>query len=128
MGGIILIIVVIFTNVMIIKVATAALKLTGLDERTASFQALSALTGTGFTTRESELIISQPMRRRIVSILMIVGHAGLIAVIAGLASSFLTITSPWSTLRFVILIVAIYLIFRMATHTRLARFLSKKIE
>ncbi|GAI01774.1 unnamed protein product [marine sediment metagenome] len=64
MGGIILIIVVIFTNVMIIKVATAALKLTGLDERTASFQALSALTGTGFTTRESELIISQPMRRR----------------------------------------------------------------
>jgi len=128
MGGIVLVIVVIFTNVIIRKVATVALKLTGLDERTASFQALSALTGTGFTTRESELIISQPMRRRIVSILMIVGNAGLIAVIAGLASSFLTITSPWSTLRFVILIVAIYLIFRMATHTRLARFLSKKIE
>lgn len=128
MGGIILVIAVVFINVIIRQVAAVALTLTGLDKQTASFQALSALTGTGFTTREAELVISHPVRRRIISLLMIMGNAGLIAVIAGLVSSFLTITSPWAIVRFVVLIVALYFIFKMATHTRLARFLSKKIE
>ncbi|MEA1964839.1 MAG: TrkA C-terminal domain-containing protein [Candidatus Aerophobetes bacterium] len=128
MGGIILIVVVVLISVMIRKVATVALKLTGLDEQTASFQALSALTGTGFTTREAELMLSHPMRRKVISLLMIIGNVGLVAIIAGLVSSFLTITSFWAIFRFVILIVALYLIFKMATYTRLARFLSRKIE
>lgn len=128
MGGIILIIIVVFASVMIRKVATVALQLTGLDKPTASFQALSALTGTGFTTREAELVLNDPMRRRIISILMIIGNAGMVTVIAGLVSSFFTIVSAWAVLRFVILLVALYFIFKMATHTRLARLLSKKIE
>jgi len=128
MGGIILIIVVVFVSVMIRKVAMVALQLTGLDKPTASFQALSALTGTGFTTREAELVLNHPMRRRIISLLMIIGNAGTVAVIAGLVSSFLTVTSSWAILRFIVLIIALYLIFKMATHTRLARILSKKIE
>jgi hypothetical protein len=128
MGGIILIIVVVFVIVMIREVATVALRLTGLDKPTASFQALSALTGTGFTTREAELVLNQLMRRRIISLLMIIGNAGMVVVIAGLVSSFITIVSPWAILRFIVLVVALYLIFKMATHTRLARLLSKKIE
>lgn len=128
MGGVILIIIVVFTSVMIRKVATVALQLTGLDKPTASFQALSALTGTGFTTREAELVLSHPARRKIISLLMILGNAGMVAVIAGLVSSFLTVTSAWAILRFVILVIALYFIFKMATHTRLARLLSKKIE
>jgi MFS family permease len=128
MGGIILIIIVVFISVMIREVAMVALQLTGLDKPTASFQALSALTGTGFTTREAELVLNHPMRRRIISLLMIIGNAGTVAVIAGLVSSFLTVTSPWAILRFIVLIIALYLIFKMATHTRLARLLSKKIE
>lgn len=128
MGGIILVLSVVFVNVMIRKAAAVALKLTGLDERTANFQALSALTGTGFTTKESELVLNHPVRRKIISFLMIIGNAGMVAVVAGLVSSFLTITSPWAILRFVVLIVVLYLIFKMATHTKLARFLSRKIE
>ncbi len=128
MGGIILVIVVVFVIVMIGKVVTVALKLTGLDERTASFQTLSALTCTGFTTREAESVVTHPMRRRIIFFLMIIGNAGMVAVVAGTVFSFFTITSFWSIFRFLILIVALYLIFKMATHTRLARFLSKKIE
>lgn len=128
MGGIILIIIVVFTSVMIRKVATVALQLTGLDKPTASFQALSALTGTGFTTREAELVLSHPVRRRIISLLMIIGNAGMVAVIAGLVSSFFNITSAWAIFRYIILIIALYLIFKMATHTRVARLVSKKIE
>ncbi|KKL58829.1 hypothetical protein LCGC14_2221450, partial [marine sediment metagenome] len=80
MGGIILVIVVVFIIVMIGKVVTVALKLTGLDERTASFQTLSALTCTGFTTREAESVVTHPMRRRIIFFLMIIGNAGMVAV------------------------------------------------
>jgi len=128
MSGIALIIAVVFVSVMIIKVAAVALRLTGLDERTASFQALSALTGTGFTTREAELVINHPMRRKIISVLMITGNAGMVVVIAGLVSSFLAVTSFWAILWFVALILALYVIFRIATQTRIARLLSKKIE
>lgn len=128
MGGIALIIAVVFVSVMIIKVAAVALRLTGLDERTASFQALSALTGTGFTTREAELVINHPMRRKIISVLMITGNAGMVVVIAGLVSSFLAVTSFWAILWFVALILALYVIFRIATQTRIARLLSKRIE
>ena len=128
MGGIILIIIAVFITVMIGKVATVALGLTGLDKKTASFQALSALTRTGFTTGEAELAINNPMRRQVISFLMIIGNAGTVVIIGGFAFSFLTITSPWAILRFVVLMIGLYLIFKMATHTRLARILSKKIE
>ena len=128
MGGIILIIIVVFINVMIRKIATVALRLTGLDKKTASFQSLSALTGTGFTTREAELAINHPIRRQVISLLMIIGNAGTVVVIGGLVFSFLHITSPWAIFRFVVLLIGLYFIFKIATHTRLARILSKKIE
>lgn len=128
MGGIILIIIVVIVAVMARKIAAIALTLTGLDKQTANFQALSALTGTGFTTKEAELVTSHPVRRKIISLLMLIGNAGLIAVMAGLVSSFLTITSAWTLLRFIVLIVALYLVFKIATYTKFARLLSKKIE
>jgi len=128
MGGVIIVIIAVLMNVVVRKVAAVALELTGLDRRTADFQALSALTGTGFTTREAEGVLSDPRRRRIISILMIVSNAGMVAVIAGVVSSVVTIASPWAVLRFVILVIALYLIFRLATHTRWARYFSKKIE
>jgi len=84
MGGIIVIITVVFIIVMIRNIAAVALQLTGLDKPTANFQALSALTGTGFTTKEAELVLNHPMRRRIISLLMITGNGGMVAVIAGL--------------------------------------------
>lgn len=40
---------------LIVKIAAVALNLTGLDEKTAFFQALSAFTGTGYTTQDAEL-------------------------------------------------------------------------
>jgi hypothetical protein len=54
------------------------LQATGMEPRKARFQALSALTGTGFTTREAEEIIGNPRRRAIASWLMFFGNAGII--------------------------------------------------
>jgi amino acid transporter len=55
-----------------------ALEATGMERRRARFQALSALTGTGFTTREAEDIVSNPKRRTIASWLMFFGNAGIV--------------------------------------------------
>jgi len=75
-----------FISVMIRKVATVALQLTGLDKPTTSFQALSGLTDSGFTTRETELVLNHPITRRIISLFIIIGNAGMMAVIAGKAA------------------------------------------
>ena len=114
--NLLLFIVTIAISFVAVRIGGIAFSLTGLESSLARFQALSCFTGTGFTTRESELILSHPKRRRIISILMIIGNAGMVAVIAGLVSSFLTATSIWAVLRLVILVVALYLIYLIATH------------
>jgi hypothetical protein len=55
-----------------------ALEATGMERKKARFQALSALTGTGFTTREAEDIVGHPRRRFIASWLIFLGSAGII--------------------------------------------------
>ncbi len=74
---------------LIVRVATVALTLTGLSKDLAHFQALSAFTGSGFTTKESEDIVSHPLRRKIVMHLMLLGNAGIVIAISSVMLSFL---------------------------------------
>lgn len=74
--------VVLTLSVLVIRTGAVALRLTGLPEATARFQARSAFTGTGFTTSESEALVNHPVRRRIVSLLMVVGSLGFVSVMA----------------------------------------------
>jgi amino acid transporter len=54
---------------------------TGMERRKARFQALSAITGTGFTTTEAESVVNHPKRRSIATWLIFLGTTGLIAII-----------------------------------------------
>ena len=60
-----------------------------MPEHNARFQAISALTGTGFTTTEAELIVNYPIRRKIVAWLMIFGNLGIVSVLSTLMISFI---------------------------------------
>ena len=72
---------VIFTlSTIVVRLASTIMRLTGLPDNVARFQSLSAITGTGFTTRESELIVNYPIRRRVLMTVMIIGNLGLISV------------------------------------------------
>lgn len=82
------VLVVIIVSLLIARVATVALVLTGLSHEAARFQARSALSGTGFTTAEAESVVGHPVRRRVVMLLMLIGSAGLVTVIATLMLSF----------------------------------------
>ncbi len=74
---------------LVTRVATVALTLTGLSRDSARFQARSAFSGSGFTTSEAESVVSHPVRRRIVSFLMLLGNVGLVTVVATLVLSFI---------------------------------------
>ncbi|WP_237737334.1 TrkA C-terminal domain-containing protein [Clostridium carboxidivorans] len=47
-----------------------------MSEEKSRFQVISLLTGSGFTTKEAELITQHPTRRRLAQILMILGYVG----------------------------------------------------
>ncbi|MBN2070594.1 MAG: TrkA C-terminal domain-containing protein [Candidatus Krumholzibacteriota bacterium] len=79
---------VLILSALIIKVGSIALRMTGLDKETAAFQALSAYTGTGFTTSEAENIVNHRERRKIVKMLMILGNIGIVSGLAMLYISF----------------------------------------
>ena len=93
MLGALTVVLVVALSVLITRVATVALTLTGLSRESARFQARSALSGAGFTTSESEQIVNHPVRRRIIMTLMLMGSAGVVTVIATAAVSFSGIES-----------------------------------
>ena len=80
--------VVLTVTLIVNRVGAIALTATGLSTEVAHFQARSALTGVGFTTSESELVINHPARRRILLTLMLVGNAGLVTIIATVVVGF----------------------------------------
>ena len=73
---------------LVVRIGTVALMMTGLSRDTASFQSLSAFSGAGFTTGESELTVATPERRKIVALLIRAGNAGAITVVTSLILSF----------------------------------------
>lgn len=80
--------VVLFIALVIHRVATVALTITGMSHEAARFQARSAMSGVGFTTSEAEQVAAHPIRRRIVMGLMLVGSAGIVGAVATLMLSF----------------------------------------
>jgi len=105
------------------------LELTGIAKDSARFQARSAFTGTGFTTHEAEMIIKHPVRRRIISSLMIIGNIGFVTFISSLVISFLSIRSQERALyTFIILIGGLLLIYLISRSRLVNRLLEKIIQ
>ncbi|MBD3246588.1 MAG: hypothetical protein GF333_06200 [Candidatus Omnitrophica bacterium] len=112
----------------IVRVATVILKLTGLDEKTARFQAISAFTGTGFTTSEAEIILEDDIRRKTVTVLMIMGKVGIVSIIGGLFFSFGKDALETNVEKALILTVILYLFYKLTTLRGFSRALNKFIE
>ena len=80
-------------SIIVERVATVALILTGLSRDAARFQARSAFTGSGFTTSEAEAVVSHPARRRIVMLLMGMRNVEIITGVSTLVLSFVGVDS-----------------------------------
>ena len=79
---------VVVMSLMVVRVATMALVLTGISRPLAQFQARSAFTGAGFTTSESDKVVQHPVRRKIIMMLMLSGNAGIVTAVSSLMLSF----------------------------------------
>ncbi len=79
---------IILFSIIIVRIGTVALQMTGLSREVAAFQAQSAFSGVGFTTSESEYVVTHPVRRRIIRILMLLGSAGFTSAMATLILTF----------------------------------------
>ena len=118
----------IMVSFLIVRAASIALMITGLEKKKARFQALSAFTGTGFTTKESESIVNHPRRRQIVRYLMIMGNAGIVTVIVSATSSLATSEGYQLPINVLILIVGVFLIYKIATFKKFTRKWERFIE
>jgi len=90
-------------SLVVTRIAAMALMFTGLSVETARFQARSAFSGVGFTTSESELIMNNPVRRKILMLLMLLGNIGIATVVATVIVSLLSTASSANWLRNIIL-------------------------
>lgn len=79
---------VVAVSLLLTRVATVILIATGMSREAARFQARSAFSTAGFTTRESEEVVNHPVRRRVIMTLMLLGSAGTVAVISTLILGF----------------------------------------
>lgn len=99
MGALLTLLVIVTVSLIIVRVGSTALMMTGLSWDTASFQSYSAFFGVGFTTREAELVVDHPIRRRIIRDLILAGNVGLTSVLATLVVTFVQIQGVGAMLR-----------------------------
>ena len=129
MAALISVLVAITLSLLITRIATEALTLTGLSRTSARFQARSAFTGTGFATAESEAIVKHPLRRRIIMWLMFLGNAGFITVISSLVLTFVSTSSPGDGLsRLFYLLIGIFVLWLLATNRAFNRILTRLVR
>ena len=127
--GVIVLLATVVVAVIVVRIGAVALELTGLEHSVAQFQALSAFTGTGFTTREAEQVVGHVQRRRIVSSLILLGNAGLVTVIASLVHSFAEPQAvAWVLPQIGAALVVLYVLYRLLLSPRLSRRIDQAIK
>ncbi len=87
MVAIVSLLVIAMVSLLAVRAGSTALMMTGLSWDTASFQSYSAFFGVGFTTREAEMVVNHPVRRRIIRDLILAGNIGVTSAAATLIAT-----------------------------------------
>lgn len=88
MGPLFALLIIVMLSLLVVRVGTNALRLTGMSQEAANFQAASAFFGVGFTTSEAEMVMSHSVRRGVILKLIIAGNLGLTSALATLIVGF----------------------------------------
>lgn len=108
-------------SLFVTRIGAVALTLTGMTRDAARFQARSALTGAGFTTSESEQVVSHPVRRKIVGILMLLGNIGIVAASGTLILSLIGIEGRADAWRLAVLFAGLIVLYIIASSSVIDR-------
>ena len=129
MIAIISLLLIIIVSILVTRIASIVLTHTGLSRESARFQARSAFTGAGFTTSESEQVVSHPVRRRVVMLLMLLGNAGIVTAMSSLILTFVQEDEAISLgPKILFLIVGITTLWMLANSQLVDQQLSRVIE
>ena len=115
----------VFIVLLAVRIGAFALELTGMEPEAARFQALSAFTGTGFTTSEAERVVRNRSRRRIITVLILVGAAGLVTIVGTMAATFVEATDyAGFFIRLGIIVVAATVFYRLIMASRVGNWIA----
>jgi hypothetical protein len=112
----------IIISMLIVRAGAIGLMMTGMSFDQAKFQALSAFSGTGFTTREAERVVKHAQRRKIITWLMVLGNAGIVTMIVTATSSFANTKGLEIGVNALFLMFGIWLIYIITKHSPLTRY------
>jgi K+/H+ antiporter YhaU regulatory subunit KhtT len=117
LSAIIALLIIILLTILINRIATVALMFTGVSREMAQFQARSALSTVGYATAEAESIVNHPVRRRIISLLMLLGNAGVAGILATVVVTFTAQGDNPFYVRLLPLGLGLFLLWVLATST-----------
>jgi hypothetical protein len=124
MGYVAVVLITIFMSFIVVRVGGFALQMTGMEATAARFQALSAFTGTGFTTAEAERVVRNKTRRQIITVLIVLGNVGLVAVVATLVVSFSQVTGyAWFFIRLAVIVAGVFVLYRLIIVSRVGHWI-----
>lgn len=89
-GTLIVFVLLIVFYIVIADVITIFFRLTGMTEERARFQVISLLTNSGFTTQESEAVVTTKIRRRLARATMMFGYAFTVTILSTTVNVFMT--------------------------------------
>ena len=119
--SLILFVLFIIIYIVISDIITVFFRLTGLTEEKARFQVISLLTNSGYTTRESESIVSSKVRRRLARATMLFGYAFTVTIVSTTVNFFMTLgRSELNSLLYLIpILIAVLVSFHMLRKSKL---------
>ncbi|ARA92185.1 hypothetical protein AWN76_002675 [Rhodothermaceae bacterium RA] len=127
MIGVVSFLLILAVSLLVIRIGAVALVMTGLSEDVARFQALSAFSAAGFTTAEAESVVGTPVRRRIISLLIWLGSAGIVSAISTLMLSFVEVEGARFE-RMMVLVAGVILLVLLARSQAFSRLLTSVIK
>lgn len=91
-GSMIMFVLLIIFYIVIADIITIFFRLTGMTEERARFQVISLLTNSGFTTQESEAVVTSKIRRRLARATMLFGYAFTVTILSTTVNVFMTMS------------------------------------
>ncbi len=88
-GLIVLFVVFIIVYLMIAEVFVMLFRITGLTDEKARFQVISMLTNSGYTTKESELVLDNQKRRKLARLVMMFGYSFTVTIVSTVVNIFI---------------------------------------
>ncbi len=119
MGALLALLTIVTFSLLVVRIGSKALMMTGLSWDTASFQSYSAFFGVGFTTKEAEMVVDHPIRRRIIKHLILFGNIGLTTAFATLVVTFIQTSGVTQTLEMAGLIVGGLLVLALLSKVKI---------